>query len=60
MSARDAAWFLERRYPDTWGPKATAWQREQEWQQRSEWVSVDDLDKKLMSMVKATSEPAHH
>jgi hypothetical protein len=25
---RAAAWFLERRYPDVWGPRATAWRRE--------------------------------
>jgi hypothetical protein len=25
---RASAWFLERRYPDTWGPKATSRSRE--------------------------------
>lgn len=27
---RAAAWFLERRYPDIWGPRATAWKRDEE------------------------------
>ena len=32
---RASAWFLERRYPDVWGSKATAWKREEEWTQRA-------------------------
>lgn len=48
---RASAWFLERRYPDVWGPKATAWQREQEWERQAEEISVEALDAKIMGLI---------
>lgn len=48
---RAAAWFLERRYPDEWGPRGTAWQREREAEQQT--VSVEALDAKIMAMIAA-------
>jgi hypothetical protein len=53
---RAAAWFLERRYPDTWGPRATAWKREQAWRQggwesTSSAASRDDLEIELQRLL---------
>ena len=50
---RAAAWFLERRYPDTWGPRATAWEREQAAKREAEAVNVGELDAKIMAMIAA-------
>ncbi len=55
---RASAWFLERRYPDEWGPKATAWKREEEERRACEkgWeyphsVSVEDLEAKVLHIL---------
>lgn len=45
---RAAAWFLERRYPDEWGPRGTAWERERE---REAAPTVEEVDAKLMRMI---------
>lgn len=46
---RAAAWFLERRYPHRWGRNAYAWQAERE--REREYVSVEELDEKLMRLI---------
>ena len=55
---RAAAWFLERRYPDSWGPKATAWKRDVEQRGVSEpsWnalfpASGEDLEAKVLRIL---------
>jgi hypothetical protein len=55
---RAAAWFLERRYPDVWGPKATAWKRDEERERPREalWesprpVSRQDLEEKVLRLL---------
>ena len=55
---RAAAWFLERRYPDSWGPKATAWRRDEERERPLEarWesprrVSSHDLEEKVLRLL---------
>lgn len=58
---RAAAWFLERRYPDQWGPRGTAWYREREAERRSreEWraVSVEELNAKIMALAADLENP---
>ena len=48
---RASAWFLERRYPDTWGPRATAWEREQAAKREAQEVSVEDLEAKVLRIL---------
>jgi hypothetical protein len=54
-SWRASAWFLERRYPDKWGRRATAWEREQEWSRSTKDVScpvsVEDLEAKVLRIL---------
>lgn len=54
---RAAAWLLERRYPDTWGPRATAWERERVAGEPHR-VTPEEVDAKLMRLISGHREAA--
>lgn len=48
---RAAAWFLERRYPDNWGRRGTAWDREREAERKALAPTPEEVDAKLMRLL---------